>query len=177
MADVKISQLPPAGQPIDGDQSVTVRGGVTMRYDGRLDSLAVSTSIPNYVGIENVGEFLVALATLTKEVCVVFGRKGMTSGGTFLRLGEVKDGRWVSPDTAFISSITISREDIDSVDIEIVINGIVEETVNTSALNVLHAVNVPVGPLDTVQIRTAAGGNDIEEVACSLILKSALSVI
>jgi hypothetical protein len=34
-----------------------------------------------------------------------------------------------------------------------------------------------VGPLDTVQIRTAAGGNDIEEVACSLILKSALSVI
>jgi hypothetical protein len=134
----------------------------------------VRTAIPGYSNIANVAEFLLALAVLSGQVSVVFGRNNITPPGQLLDFGSVQGASWIAPGDTLIASIGISRGDTDLTSLEILVNGVVEAAVPSSSLKSFQLLSIPLSQLDAVQVRNVAGGGVVTDVAVSLIIKSTL---
>ena len=91
----------------------------------------------------------------TVEVAIMFNEPGQLTAGEEMRLGNTEGQNnqgWVAPFGGKLVKCSISRGDSDLADIDISVNGVVQETVITSSLKSTHALDIDIGEEDSVMV-------------------------
>lgn len=114
----------------------------------------------------------VASTTSAFRFQVALSNDSTLIAGAFMKLGTVTTtatSGFVPHQSLTLESVSICRSDADNADVEILVNGSVEATVNTAALCVVDSsMSVSVSASDVISARNKAGSNTMEDVICSL---------
>jgi len=173
MAEVKISNLPDAGDVQQGDTVILVRGGVTQR--STQDPSVSSSSMAGHAGdiivinpAEDGFDFAI-LPTLvdTQQISQTWNRGGNTSVGSMLRIGDL-DEMLLAYNVALVA-MSILRTDTDAATLGVLNNGTPIKTLATSSLTVIdNFAGIACLAGDIISVRNEAGGNTVSN--CSVTL-------
>lgn len=107
------------------------------------------------------------------KLSVDYVKNGVFSAGSYMVLGEISTTithGWIAPQDLTLEAVTIARTDVDNADIEIVCNGSVVATVNSSGLTTVDtSMSVACLQGHVIVARNKTGSNTMSNVICSLI--------
>lgn len=123
----------------------------------------------------NLKKALVSDMTGGEEtIQVTFADTGNLATGDFMKIGEVicnGTPSWIAPYDYNIVKISISRTDTDASSIEVLVDGIVEDTIATAATAVTSAVTASIAEGEGLCVRNISTGNTMSNVIATLILE------
>ncbi len=173
MAQVKISNLPDAGDVQTGDTVILVRGGVTQRstQDPSISSGSMAGQSGQGIvvnGAEDGFDFApFPVDTNTQQISQTWNRGGNTAANAMLRIGD-NDGM-VLAYAVTLSDMAILRTDTDAATLEVLVDGTPVHELATAALVVTeNAIGVAIAAGTVIEIQNKAGGNTVSN--CSVTL-------
>jgi hypothetical protein len=115
------------------------------------------------------------------EILTTFAHPGVLIAGNFLDFNGITSSAtegFVVPFDGEIQRISINRTDFDLTTLNIVVNGSVEHTVDTSATALVEILTIPVDVLlgDVIAVENDAGGNAISNVSASLFIQDTVAL-
>ena len=171
MAEVKISNLPDAGDVQEGDTVILVRAGVTQRstQDPSINTSEMSGNAGKGIvvnGAEDGFDF-VDQTVDTQQIAFTWNNQGNTMVGNLLSIGALTE-MLLAYDVELIA-MSIIRTDTDAVTIEVLNNGTPIKELATSALKVVDTfAGIACSALDAISVRNKAGGNTVTNCGVTL---------
>ena len=111
----------------------------------------------------------------TVEVAIMFNEPGTLTAGEEMRLGNTEGQNnqgWVAPFSGSLVKASISRGDADLADIDISVNGTIEDTIITNSLKSTHDINIPIAEGDSIMVLGGATTpNSLTQPVVVLILR------
>lgn len=163
------------GDPADADNS-----SLQMGWDEAGGKFVLQT-VKNGAGVlRDIGIIAPSVTvngqpiTDTDTINVVFADTGNLGTGSFMKVGEVicnGSPAWIAPFDYNLKKISIARTDTDLSDIEVLVEGIVVDTIATAAISVTAALTSSVQEGEGICIRNKATGNIMTNVIVSLVLE------
>lgn len=141
MAEVKITDLP-VGQIQAGDIVLFVRSGTTYQAE-----------LPLYNDI-------------------VFNKAGIVTPSEYLDIGNVssEDAGFLAPIDMTLVGASVTRSDTDQAWIEVVIDGVAEEEIETNG-NLIYNTSLPVDAGSIISARNKLGSSNMSNVVLALYFK------
>ena len=181
------------GDVIQGDPIMDQLGVYSIKVvDGNTWRIQFSPLIANFIDLKDVpseylgnGGNLLRVTNAEDGVEFIpqkhllqtsFAKQGNLAAGAYMRFGELitddTSTGYITPLSGNIVASSIGRSDTDLSDIEVLVNGSVVLTLNTSAIATteLHTEAVSAG--DLISARNKVGGNTMSDVSLSLVIAS-----
>ena len=174
MAEIRITDLPDAGDIQAGDTIPIVRGGTTQKVVSNPSvSVASMSGRTGQIIVVNPAEDGFDFDTLpppsvdTQQISQTWNRGGNTAANAMLRIGD-NDGM-VLAYAVTLSDMAILRTDVDAATLEVMVDGVPVHELATAALVVTqNGIGVAIAGGTVLEIRNKAGGNTVSN--CSVTL-------
>ncbi len=172
MANVKISNLPDAGDIQPGDTVPIVRAGVTLRST-QNPTVTVSSMVGNAgraISVNNSEDGYVFADFSETVIAFTWNRSGNTAVGNMLMLGAL-DEMLLAYDAELIA-MSILRTDTDAATLEVLNNGSPIKELATSSVGVVdNFAGIACSALDAISVRNKAGGNTVSNCGVTLTFR------
>jgi len=174
MAEIKISDLPDAGDVVEGDVVLLVRGGVTQRSTQEpvitVNDMSGNAGKGIIINSTEDGFDLVVQTVDTQQIAFTWNRTGNTAVGNMLMVGAL-DEMLLAYDAELIA-MSVIRTDTDAATLEVLNNGSPIKELATSALKVVDTfAGIACSALDAISVRNKAGGNTVSNCGVTLTFR------
>lgn len=178
----RIIQLPDDASAVEGQSFVMLSMDNSLINVQALDPILGDANFtePVLVQYRSFGGEWIALPLYlsrkdTVKVALTFNEPGNLTAGEEMRIGNTEGQNnegWVSPLTGSLVKASISRGNTADADIDISINGVVQETINSTSLKSTHDTSIAVNEGDSVMVLGGAStSNPMTQPVVVLILK------